>query len=274
MTEPISGHNGHGEEPAISMRGLMKSYDAKLVLRGINLDAPGGQIIGYLGPNGAGKTTTVKILTGMLSDFRGEARVCGYDVATQSLEVKRRIGYVPETAALYDVLTPMEFLQFVGRIHGMSDPDIERRATDLLRLLGLGAELHGRMSGFSKGMRQKVLIVAGLIHDPQVLFVDEPLSGLDANAAMIVKEIFAGLARRGKTIFFCSHVMDVVERVCDRIVILSDGQIVADGTFAQLQAMNKGASLERIFSQLTSEGGHDAIAEQFIQTLHAPAGTR
>jgi len=186
-------------------------------------------------------------------------------------EVKRRIGYVPESAALYEALTPREYLRFVGRLYGMADDEIERRTVEMLGLLELAGELDHRMATFSKGMRQKVLIVAGLIHNPQVVFLDEPLSGLDANSVVIVKEIVARLARHGKAIFYCSHVMDVVERICDRIIIISEGQIIADSTFEQLQTMNKAASLERIFTQLTSAGGHAVVADRFIVALERAA---
>lgn len=251
----------------ISIRQLTKGYADKPVLRGIDLEVQPGQVLGYIGPNGAGKTTTVKILMGMLGDFGGEVRVCGFDVRQDPLEVKRRVGYVPETAALYEALTPMEFLKFVGRVHGLADRDTDQRAREMLDLFELSGELDHRMATFSKGMRQKVLLTAGVLHNPDVLFLDEPLSGLDANSALTVKEIVARLARMGKTIFYCSHVMDVVERVSDRIVILSGGQIVADGSFEQLQATSSAASLERIFSQLTSQGGQEAVADRFIQAM-------
>lgn len=254
-------------EPIIRIRGLKKRYGPKLVLQGIDLDVMPGQILGYIGPNGAGKTTTVKILIGMLGEFQGEASVCGFDVASRPLEVKRRIGYVPESAAMYDALTPIEFLRFVGRLYGLKSDVIETRARELLGIFGLYGEISNRLNSLSKGMKQKVLIVSAMLHNPQVLFLDEPLSGLDANAAVTMKEILSQLAARGKTIFYCSHVMDVVERVCDRIIILSDGRIVADGSFETLQAMNKGESLERIFTALTSEGGHAAVADKFIKSL-------
>jgi ABC-2 type transport system ATP-binding protein len=251
-------------EAIITLRGLTKNFDKKEVLRGIDLDVQHGQVIGYIGPNGAGKTTTVKILIGMLLEFEGEARVCGYSVQEHPLEVKQRIGYVPESAALYDSLTPMEYLRFIGRLYGMAEATIEQRARTMLTLFDLGEELEQRMATFSKGMRQKVLIVAGMMHNPDVLFLDEPLSGLDANSAVTVKEIVARLAQRGKTIFYCSHVMDVVERVCDRIIIINEGRIVADGSFEELQGMDMHASLERIFTRLTSTGGQESLAEEYI----------
>ncbi len=254
-------------QPIITMRGLTKSYGDKPVLTGIDLEVAPGRIIGYIGPNGAGKTTTVKILIGMLDEFGGEVRVCGHDVRSEPLAVKKRIGYIPESAALYETLTPMEYLRFIGLLYGLVPSRIEWRAREMLELFELTDEIDQRMSTFSKGMKQKVLIVAGMIHNPDVLFMDEPLSGLDANSAVTVKEIITQLARKGKTIFYCSHVMDVVERVCDRIVIIGAGRIIADGTFEQLQSMSKEASLERIFTELTSEGGHDVLAGKFIDSL-------
>jgi len=255
-------------KPIITIRDLKKSYTGKeLVLRGINLDIFPGQIIGYIGPNGAGKTTTVKILIGMLPEFEGQVEVFGHDVAKAPLEVKKRIGYVPETAALYDTLTPMEYLLFIGQIYGISRAEAVKRAEKMLQKFGLADQVKIRMNTFSKGMKQKVLICAGLIHDPDILFLDEPLAGLDANTSMVIKEILAQLAERGKTIFYCSHVMDVVERICDRIIIIDKGDIIANGTFDELQSMNKGRSLEGIFSRLTGSFGHADKAQDIISVF-------
>jgi len=266
---PAADQKRSADEPIIAVKGLEKSFKLTTVLDGIDLEVAHGQIVGYIGPNGAGKTTTVKILIGMLGDFNGAVSVCGFDVARDPIEVKRRVGYVPETAALYDALTPGEFLQFVGRIHGMGSEETERRARAMLGLFDLEDKFDHRMSSFSKGMRQKVLIVAGLIHNPDLIVMDEPLTGLDANSAVVVKEILSGLAQRGKTIFYCSHVMDVVERVCDRIIILNQGKIIADGSFEELQAGARGASLEHLFTELTSEGRHGTTARRFIDIFDA-----
>jgi len=254
-------------EPAIILHDLRKRYGDKEVLQGIDLTVPAGHVLGYLGPNGAGKTTTVKIMIGMLVDFTGSARVCGFDVARDPLEVKRRIGYVPEAGALYEALTPLEFLALVGRLFEMPENVLHDKSLELLRLFGLADERRKRMTTFSKGMKQKVLIIAGLIHNPRVIFLDEPLSGLDANSTVVVKELIANLAAAGRTVFYCSHMMDVVERVCDRIVILDRGRVVADGTFESLQSQVKQASLERIFTQLTSAGGHEQTAREFVQVI-------
>jgi ABC-2 type transport system ATP-binding protein len=250
------------------LRGVSKSYSGHQVLEPIDLDIHAGEVVGYLGPNGAGKTTTVKILTGITEEFYGSAEVCGFDVRKQPLEVKKRIGYVPEVAALYESLSPLEYLQFVGRAHHMDDALIEHRAGEMLSLLGLEGEHRTPMFNFSKGMKQKVLFTAGIIHNPAVLFLDEPLSGLDVNAVMLVKEVMAQLAKAGKAIFYTSHMMDVVQNVCDRIVILNQGKVLADGSFAELQEQQgSNQSLEEIFSKLTHSVDHVAMATRFMQSL-------
>ena len=202
----------------------------------------------------------------MLPDYTGEATVLGMDVKTNALDIKRRIGYVPENAALYDTLTPMEYLQFIGQLYGLETSQIERKALELLRLFQLNDYTNARMTTFSKGMRQKVLLISGLLHNPDVIFLDEPLSGLDANAVVLVKEIIRQLAHSGKTIFYSSHIMDVVEKISDRIIIINQGQIIADGTFAELQHQRP-ESLEQLFAELTGSEGQTGVAEEFIYTL-------
>ncbi len=252
----------------IAVEGLKKSYDGKnFVLKGIDLSIDSGQIIGYIGPNGAGKTTTVKILIGMMPEYSGRVSVLGVDMTENPVEVKKHIGYVPETAALYETLTPSEYLRFLGQIYAIPENEVSRRSREMLALFGLEEHVNSRLNSFSKGMKQKVLIIAGMMHDPDILFLDEPLSGLDANTALVIKEILSQLAARGKTIFYCSHVMDVVERICHRIIIIDKGSIIADGRFDELQAMSKGESLERIFTQLTGSGGHAQLAGKFISAF-------
>ncbi|MHC5209646.1 MAG: ABC transporter ATP-binding protein [Planctomycetota bacterium] len=253
--------------PSILVRGLGKSFHGKAVLRGIDLEVQRGQVLGYIGANGAGKTTTVRILTGLLGDFEGTAEVAGHDVRHAPLEVKARIGYVPENAALYDALSVREFLLLVGRLHGLPDAVSLRRMEELLAAFGLAERIGSRLGSLSKGMRQKVLICSALLHDPQVIFLDEPLSGLDVASTILVKTLIRALADRGRTVFYCSHMMDVVERVCDRIVILSEGHIVADGTFEELSAARSGGSLESIFAELTGAGGEDALAQRIVSAI-------
>lgn len=253
-------------QPIISISKLEKWYGTKQVLKGIDLDIYPGQVIGYIGPNGAGKSTTVKVLTGLIDDFRGVVTVDGIDLRKDPLAVKARIGYVPENAELYEVLSPMEYLDFVGKLYGMQETAIAERALKLLQAFELGENAHKRMDSFSKGMRQKVLLISGIIHNPDIIVLDEPLSGLDANAVITVKELIALLAKEGKTIFYCSHMMDVVEKVSDRIVLINQGTVVADGTFEQLKAEH-GESLERIFSKLTGKDGGGADAASIMSAL-------
>jgi len=251
----------------IETHDLSREYGPKLALSGLNLRVEPGEILGFLGPNGAGKSTTVKILTGMIRPTRGTARVAGFDVVEQPLDVKRRIGYVPETAALYDALTASEYLELIGCLHHMDHKTADTRSNELLELFGLTAEKHQRLREFSKGMRQKVLIAAALIHRPEVLFLDEPLDGLDANAAMVVKEVLKQLAGQGRTILFCSHILDVVERMCTRIVIISNGQQIADGTADAIRSATGSATLEEAFSRLTGVRDVARLASEFISAL-------
>ena len=254
--------------PVISIKNLQKSYGANIVLRGINLDVEAGQIIGYIGPNGAGKSTTLKVLTGIIPDFSGEVSVLGIDVRRDPIAVKRRIGFIPENALLYDTLTPMEYLHFIAQLHHLPPAAIDKKARDLLNVFGLSAVVDNRMTTFSKGMRQKVLLVAGLIHNPEIIFLDEPLSGLDANTVILVKEIMIRLKNEGKTIVYSSHLMDVVEKISDKIVLIAKGEVIANGSFEELKA-TQNKSLEQIFAQLTgsSDGQTSDMAGQFLDAM-------
>lgn len=244
--------------PLIQIRNLSKSYGDKLVLKGLSLDIYPGQVLGYIGPNGAGKSTTVKILTGLIPDFEGDVIVDGFSMANDPLEIKKLIGYVPENAEIYDVLTPMEYLDFIGKLYGMEEAVLHDRARKLLMAFGLATNGDDRMDTFSKGMKQKVLLISGIIHNPKIIILDEPLSGLDANAVIMIKELIMRLSQEGKTIFYCSHMMDVVEKVSDRILLINKGEIIADGTFESLK-QNHSDTLERIFSKLT--GREDSSTE-------------
>ena len=254
-------------EPVISIRNLFKNFGNKPVLKDINLEVYGGQVIGYIGPNGAGKSTTVKILCGLLTDYEGEVRVKGFDVKNDTLEVKKSIGYVPEMAELYDVLTPKEFLVFMGALYGINEKICYERIQKMMAAFGLTSNIDQRMDTFSKGMKQKVLIASGLLHNPDVIILDEPLSGPDANSVIIIKEMISKLARDGKTIFYCSHMMDVVEKVSDRIVLIDEGRIIADGSFEELKEQQGNKSLEQIFANLTSKDSLSTTADELIKAL-------
>lgn len=253
-------------EPIITVRQLSKQYGEKVVLNNVNLDIYPGQIIGYIGPNGAGKSTTVKIITGIIHDYSGEVIVLGKNLRDSVLEVKSKIGYIPELAELYDLLTPREYLTFVGKLHHLPDSVIEERSQNMLASFGLQGNIDQRMDSFSKGMRQKVLITSGLLHNPSIVIMDEPLSGLDANAVILVKELLQAMKQEGKTILYCSHMMDVVEKVSDRIVLIDKGSIIADGTIEQLKRDNSD-TLEQIFSRLTSNGDQVRMADDLAAAM-------
>ena len=214
--------------------GLTKRFGSITALDGVSFEARRGEVLGYLGPNGAGKSTTISILTGLLSPDSGTASVAGFDVIASPLEAKARIGYVPEIPAVYETLTPEEFIGFVGHIRKLPEAVIAQRTELLLDLFEIGDRARYRMGGFSKGMRQKVLLAAALLHDPEVLILDEPLSGLDAPSSLLLREILHGLRNAGKTILYSSHILEVVERLADRVVILHKGRVVAQGSVDEL----------------------------------------
>lgn len=244
-----------------------KSYGEKQVLKDINLDIYPGQIIGYIGPNGAGKSTTVKILAGIIQDYTGDVMVAGMDPRQNVMEVKKMTGYIPELAELYDLLTAREYLSFIGKLYHLSDSVIEERSRRMLDSFGLLPNIDQRMDSFSKGMRQKVLLTSGLLHNPSIVILDEPLSGLDANAVIMVKELLQVLKQEGKTIFYSSHMMDVVEKVSDRIVLIDKGTIIANGTIDELRQSGH-ESLEQIFSKLTSGSNISQKADDFASALN------
>lgn len=253
----------------IEVTGLSKRYHKSIVLREIDLSINSGELIGYIGPNGAGKSTTIKILCGLIPDFEGEAKVLGMDVKKEAIEIKRKIGYIPENAALYETLTPIEYLLFVGQLYQLPEKSVLQKANDLLRLFDLEKAKESRMTTFSKGMKQKVLLISGMLHNPEIIFLDEPLSGLDANAVILVKEILTQLKQNGKTIFYSSHIMDVVEKLSDRIIIINQGQIIANGSFQELNEQAHGGSLEQIFTQLTGQGEQVTVANNFVDILRS-----
>lgn len=252
----------------LEIRGLTKSFGSKEVLRGINLEVNKGEIIGYIGPNGAGKSTTVKIILGLIDSDDGEILIFGENIKNGDGEYKKRIGYVPEVAELYESLTTKEYLTFVGELYGLSEEASYEKAKSMMELLGIGDCMHTRLGACSKGMKQKIVLISSLLHNPDILFLDEPLSGLDANSVMIVKELMASLAAQGKTIFYSSHIMEVVEKISHRIVLINDGCIVANGSFHDLQESCKEGSLEEIFNQLTGFNQHKEIAETIASIIN------
>lgn len=254
-------------EAIIEIKNLNMSYGTNHVLRGVDMTIYPGQIIGYIGPNGAGKSTTVKIMLGLLDSYTGEVSIFGDDIKVNSTEYKKRIGYVPESGEIYDSLTAREYLSFIGSLYQVDEKVLEMRASDLTRLFGIYENFDSRISSYSKGMKQKLMIISSMIHNPDILFLDEPITGLDANSVIVFKEILTGLASRGKTIFYSSHIMEVVEKLSDRIILLSDGVIAADGSFEELQRSSFDGSLQDIFNKVTGFSDHKDIAESFIAAI-------
>ena len=238
-------------------------------MHGIDLEIPAGQLVGLLGPNGAGKSTTIKMLTGMLEPTSGTAEIAGFDVVRNPLNVKRIIGYVPETGAVFETLTGWEYLQLVAALYHIPEDEAAARIERFAQFFDLmDVTLRDtQLSAFSKGMRQKVVITAALLHNPDVVFFDEPLNGLDANAALKLKTLISSLARDGKTIVYCSHILDVVERICERVVIIHKGALVADGTVQELMEQTDQDSLEQVFNKLTATENLLVRAEEFARLL-------
>jgi len=241
----------HHPDAVVTVEGLTFSYASRQVLHGISFALGRGEVVGLLGPNGAGKSTTIKVLTGILPPGGGSVRVAGFSMPGEAVEAKKRIGYVPESAALFESLTAQEFLELMGRLQEVPEEILQSRIGLLLEQFDLDKDRLRRLDGYSKGMRQKVLLSAALLHNPDVVMLDEPLSGLDVNTGLMVRDLIAALASEGKTILYSSHVLDVVERVCDRVLIIHEGRLIADGSLESLKSATERGSLEDVFRQLT-----------------------
>jgi ABC-2 type transport system ATP-binding protein len=230
---------------------VVHCYDRGEVLHGVSFALRKGDVVGLLGPNGAGKSTTIKIIAGILGPTGGRVEVLGFSLPEAAVAVKSRIGYVPEAAVLFDSLTGQEFLELSGRLHNVPEDTLQERIRSILETFDLSSDRVSRLDTYSKGMRQKILIAAALLHNPDLILLDEPLTGLDVNAAVIVKDLIAALASDGKTVLYSSHVLDVVEKVCNRVLIINQGNLIADGTPEGLKASTGQSSLEDVFRKLT-----------------------
>ena len=237
---------------AIELRQLGKDYGTTQALRGVSLSVGWGEVFGYVGANGAGKTTTIKILTGLIRPSSGDALVGGHSVLEQPLEVKARLGYVPESGALFEKFSPVEYLTLIGRLYRLSEAQIRERMGTELRSFGLEADKDKPMGVLSKGTKQKVCWISALLHDPEVLVLDEPLNGLDVETVAYVKEMMRRRAQEGRTIFYSSHLIDIVEKVCTRIAVIHAGQIVSVGTVGEVVAASGSSSLEHALLALSA----------------------
>ena len=249
---------------ALEIAGLMKSFDRPAV-NGLDLQVYGGEFYALLGPNGAGKTTTLRMVSGLLQPDAGDISVFGTKLSHDPLEAKRKIAWVSDEPMIYDKLTPVEYLEFVSGLWGVDPVEAERRSLDLVEWLGLAPHAMERCGGFSKGMRQKVALAGALVHEPQLIILDEPLTGLDAGSARQVKDVLLSRVKRGTTIIMTTHILEVAERMAERIGVIADGRLVAEGTFAELRnrSGDENSTLEEVFLDIV-EGNEERSADAAV----------
>jgi ABC-2 type transport system ATP-binding protein len=253
----------------LEVRAITKRYPGVTAVRDVSFSVAPGEVLGYLGPNGSGKTTTVSILTGLLEPTRGHVFYHGRDIATDLVEFRRHVGYVPEEPHLYPFLSGREYLQLVGRLREIPEKTLERSIEGMLQLFSLGTDGELGIGSYSKGMKQKILIIAALLHDPDIIIFDEPLSGLDVTAAMVFRHLVHQLAQAGKTILYSSHVLEVVEKLCSRVVVLHRGVVVADDSVERLRERLVSDSLEEVFAQLVFREDPEQVARNIAGVIAA-----
>lgn len=251
----------------LEVQHLFRSYRGIPAVEDISFRIAPGEIVGFLGPNGAGKSTTVKIITGMLRANEGKVLFEGRDIRDDMVGFRSVLGYVPEEAHLYTYLSGLEYLQLVGRLRGLKEAIIDEKATRLLELLQLKSWQHSPISSYSKGMRQRVLIAAALMHDPKLLIFDEPLSGLDVVSARLFKDLMSSLASQGKAVLYISHVLETVEQVCNRVIVIARGKIQADASPSELTTLMKLPNLESVFAQLVQQQDTRFTAQKIMEAM-------
>jgi len=251
----------------LELKGITKKFTAIPAVNNVSFCVKPSDILGYLGPNGAGKTTTIKMLVGLLEPTDGDVYFNGKNIKDNLYEYKKRIGYVPEEPEIYPHLSAYDYLLMVGRLRHIPERTLKEKIEQLMKLFRLSVEMHSSISSYSKGMIQKVLLSAALLHDPDLLFLDEPLSGLDVETSLIVKDLIQKLSSEGKIIIYCSHVLEVVEKICSRIIIIYNGKIVADDSVENLRNLMKLPSLEKIFGKLVFLEDTDSVARGIIDIM-------
>jgi ABC-2 type transport system ATP-binding protein len=255
----------------LEIQNLSKHYRGIPAVDNVSFSVAAGEVVGYLGPNGSGKSTTVKIITGIVQANKGRVLFEGHDIQDDMQGFRTALGYVPEEAHVYTHLSGLEYLQLVGRLRGMEERPLEQRANHLLELLWLRSSRYSPISSYSKGMKQRVLLAAALLHNPRVLVFDEPLSGLDVVSARLFKDLLHELAKEGKAILYISHVLEVVEKVCDRVIVLSKGKILADASPSELTSLMKLSNLENVFAQLVRQQDTQSIARELVGAIRGDA---
>jgi ABC-2 type transport system ATP-binding protein len=253
----------------LEARGLTKYYNRTAAVENVSFAIRRHEVVGYLGPNGAGKSTTVKMLAGLIAPSHGEIFFEGRPLGKQTIEYKSRLGYVPEEAVLYSHLSGREYLQLAGRLRCLPEKRLNGKIDEMLRLFSLDAHKHLPISSYSKGMKQKVMIVAALLHDPDIIIFDEPLSGLDVTTVLIVRTLLKSLASRGKAILYSSHILEIVEKICGRILVIHRGLLVADDSVENLRSLLRAPSLEEIFTQLVQHQDTEKIAQEIVEVVQS-----
>ena len=253
----------------LELRRVSKHFSGIPAVDDISFSARPGEVTGYLGPNGSGKSTTMKMITGLIEMTMGHILFQGKPIQDDLIGYKRRMGYVPEEPYLYNHLSGVEYLTMVAQLRGLPDRQSSECIDGLLHLLSLHDDRHASISGYSKGMRQKILIAAALMHNPELILLDEPFSGLDVGTSLVLRSLIQELAARGKVVLFSSHELDTVERVCSRVVILHGGRLVADDSIERLRSLMELPTLEAIFSQLAVEQDTELMARQIADLIHA-----
>lgn len=248
---------------------LWKFYGGTAAVRDVSFLVGPGEIVGYLGANGSGKSTTARMITGLLTPSRGMVSFKGRDISTDLVAYRQRLGYVPEEPALYGYLSGREYLEFVAQLRALPESTVTEKVPALLRLFGIAEAAELDINGYSKGMKQKILLIAALLHDPDVLVLDEPESGLDVSAALVLRHLVAALAREGKAILYSSHVLDSVERLCTRVIVLQQGACVATGTSQELRQLMSQPTLEDVFAQLALRQDPERTARDIAQIVMA-----
>ncbi len=250
---------------------LAKFYGSVPAVREVTFHLEPGQVLGYLGPNGSGKSTTVKVLTGLLQPTRGQVLFEGQDIQSDLVSYRKRLGYVPEEANLYPFLTGEEYLEMIGTLRAMSPTRMKTKIGSLLELFSLFPHRHVSLGSYSKGMRQRILLIAALMDNPDVLILDEPLSGLDVTSVLIFKNLIQAFSARGKAVFYCSHILEVVEKVCSQLLILRKGQVIAYGSTEEVRQRIGQSSLEGIFLQLVEDTDVTQVANEIVDVVVSPS---
>jgi ABC-2 type transport system ATP-binding protein len=254
---------------ALEARKLVKCYTSVPAVSDVSFSLNSGEVLGCLGPNGSGKSSTVRMLIGLSKPTRGEVLFCGKSIQLDLVGYRNLLGYVPEEANLYPFLSGSEYLELVGTLRGMAAPVLAKRIDAMLELFSLHPHRHSAIGSYSKGMRQRILLIAALLHDPELLVLDEPLSGLDVTSALIVKNLIKILGERGKAVFYCSHVLEVVEKVCSHIMILQKGRVLASGSAIDLQQAAGQSNLEHAFMHLVEDRDTHQTASDIIAVMEA-----